>query len=365
MQNKRDFILAYSIDMTILNVFHSKNKIDWGKAMKNYIEEEKILDNVEPLNGYRVDCYRQALLPAIIHCGRDIRPFLLANVGHFEYDKTFSFSEIPMLNYDTALKNLGIDQQYLYTTKNNFIENICESINKNKIVIAYVDTFSYNRFPALYSNTHSRHGILIYGYNIINQTFYIIDSNFIENFEREKAEISFDDLLIAHNEMIEHYKIQNFIELISPLDQYNENYTLAYISKYLEFIKRNPNIFNNSIQSLNNYAIYFKNLFDEKEKIIRTASPIYTSFNRAINLRHLEYVAYRNVFENVENILECLDEMIGLYNYVRAVMYKSLYTQEYRDQSFRKCSKLIDKIIELEKLYYKLQCEDILIENIR
>lgn len=339
--------------------------MDRGETMKNNIKNGKILDNVEPLNEYRVDCYRQALLPAIVHCGKDIRPFLLANIGHFEYNNALGFSEIPMLNYAIALKNLGIDRQYLCAPKNNFIENICKSIDENKIVIVYVDTFSYNRFPSLYTKMHSRHGVLVYGYNITKQSFHIVDCNFIESFEREKTEISFNDLSLAHNEMTEYYKTQSIIELISSSDKYNANYAYTYISKYLDFIKTNPIIFNSSIQALNDYAVYFNSLFDKEETIIRTASPIYMSFNKAINLRHLEYVAYEGIFRNSEAVLNCLDEMIDLYNYVRAVMYKSLYTQQYREPSFRKCAKLIDKIIKLEDTYYKLQCEDLSIKNIR
>ena len=155
------------------------------------LKKTKKIDNIYPLNGYRLDCYRQALLPAIIHFGRDIRPFLLANVGHFNFDKTLSFSEIPILNYNLTIKNLGIVQQYLYITNNNFIENICKSIDENKVVIVYVDSYSYNRFPAVYSKVHSRHGILIYGYDVDNKFFNIIDSDFIENFERKKHKYHF------------------------------------------------------------------------------------------------------------------------------------------------------------------------------
>ena len=84
-----------------------------------------------PLNGHRLECYRQAFLPATAF-GRIIRSFVLTNVGYFDFNKSLRFLEIPVLNYDLILQNLGIAQKYLYTTKNNFIENICESINKIK-----------------------------------------------------------------------------------------------------------------------------------------------------------------------------------------------------------------------------------------
>jgi len=99
--------------------------------------------------------------------------------------------------------------------------------------------------------------------------------------------------------MIEHYKTPNYIELIWSLKDYNKDYSFFYISQYISFIKNNGDIFNNSIKSLSDYTSYFNSIFYDKEKIMRTVSPIYMSFNRAINLRHLEYSAYSNIFNNV------------------------------------------------------------------
>lgn len=326
--------------------------------------EKKELDYIAPLNGYRLDCYRQALLPAIIHFKRDIRPLLLANVGYFEFRKTLSFLELPLLNNEFSLQCLGIKQEYLYIINNDFIENVCKSIDENKIVIAYVDTYSYNRFPALCSNVHSRHGVLIYGYDLKNQFFNIIDSDFVENFERKKSIISFQDLVIAHAEMVDYYQIPDYIELIDSFEDYNTNYPDMYISEYISFIKNNSEIFRKSTESLSNYAHYFNSILYKKEQAMRTAYPIYMSFNKAINLRHLEYVSYSKIFKNIEEILSCLDDLIDCYNYVRAVMYKTLYAQQYREQSFLKCYDIITNIIELEKKLYKLQCKNMSIDNI-
>lgn len=138
-----------------------------------------------------------------------------------------------------------------------------------------------------------------------------------------------------------------------------------YVNLYHDIYINNKTAFQESINSLERFVEYFNNNFKNQELIMKSVSSLYLSFNRAINLRHLEYAAFKEIFCGIEDTLQCLDKLIELYNYVRAVMYKTSYTKQYREISFEKCGEMMYDIVSLEKDYYELLCKDIICENIK
>lgn len=320
--------------------------------------------NVNPILEHRLDCYRHALLPIVLHFGADIRPFLFNKHGGWTFNSKIDFEEVAFLRYSTMLDYVGLNREYKKVSENNIIEAICGILNGGMMSIVFIDTYNYKRFPASYLTFHSRHALPIYGYNKIQKTFNIIDSNYIESFSRIQTHISFDDLIYSHQKMVEYYNVDDYIEMISKKNSINNMFFYDYIEAYHYFMINNqPKHFQHLID-LQRFVNQFNESVTNPENIRSMVSSIYMAFNKAINIRHLEYTSTRMYFQNVDSILECLDKMLELYNYIRAIMYKYLYTGEYREVSIRKCSEMLESVVLCEEEYYQAMYKYFIVENI-
>lgn len=313
-----------------------------------------MFNGVKPVSGFRLDCYRHALLPALNYFNKDIRPFLLSKIGRYTYNNSLDFVEVELMRYKLAFKYLGINDEYFYLTNKTIKENICSLIDNGKFVIVYLDTYYYSHFPSSYKNFHSRHGVLVYGYDLKKDIFYTIDTDFVESFEGKNIIIPMEDVIFAHEKMIEHYNMKDFVETIENYDDKKGSFFEDYICYYSNYYLNNWEKFSDSINDLYLFVSEFGNVLSCEEAAMKYASQLYIAFNRAINCRHLMYSTYSYIFDGIGHILECLDCLIDELNYVRAVMYKSIYSREYRRVSFEKCFELMKKIVSREE---ELNCD--------
>lgn len=320
------------------------------------MQNVKKMDLITPFLGYRLDCYRHALLPAVRYFKRDFRPFFFLNHGNFAFNGKLSFEEMQFCEYRDILMNIGINREYRVVSDNTLILQICDKIEKDKIVIVFIDTYYYSKFPSSYLKFHSRHGIPVFGYNLIEKTFDVIDSNYIESFDRVKTTITFDELLYAHSNMVNYYDMHDYIEIIVDGDVKNSSFFYDYIERYQNFYVEKKDIFEKSLADFKSFVNFYHDGLCNDDAIKSMVGSIYNVFNRVINLRHLEYTAFKKCFKDVNATLNCLEELVSLYNYVRAIAYKYLYSEEYRKESFERCGYAIEKIFKLEKHYYEIMC---------
>ena len=309
----------------------------------------KKIDGVQPISGFRLDCYRNALLPAVRFFNKDIRPFLLAKIGKYQYDKTLDFVEIELMRYNMAFKYIGIGNRYFNTSSETIKKDICDFVDKKVLVIVYLDTYYYPHFPASYNKFHSRHGVLVHGYDWEKNVFYLVDTDFIESFEYKNIVIPMENVVYAHEKMVEHFKMRNYVETIENFSENRKSFFEDYVRFYTNYFISNYDCFVESINKLQYFVECFGLDLNCEETAMKYVPQLFISLNRVINCRHLMYYSYSCVFKGVEDILHHLEILLDDYNYVRSVMYKSYYSKQYRSVSFEKCYEIMKRIVIQEK----------------
>ena len=117
--------------------------------------------------------------------------------------------------------------------------------------------------------------------------------------------------------------------------QYGERINLTEYNKYGEELK-----------SLYNYISVFCTSEDE---MIKFSKQSYKYIDQFINARMLEYYGMPSIFENIDDLQNFNYVTVEKSNFIRSIMYRTVYTGEYRQKSFEKFPECFNSILNNEK----------------
>lgn len=299
----------------------------------------------------RMDCYRYALYPILDYYGA--YPYLLY------------LSDDAMLNYNNVLK---IEYRYLYDIKEFFgdvgidvsywspsnqdeiISIIKSSLDQEKLIICFIDLFHYSLFPSLYHKRHSNHSVPIYGYDDDKEIFYIIDSDYMESYERTYKSVPYEDIakgLLAYLERYPNFK--GALQVYHKSKEVSMRFPHKYLSIFERFWLDNTEYYAELIENFEIFCQRINGCYDNETEMINLSSNIYIHMDKYINHRMMEYYGYSFVFKGIEAFLYIVEEIIEMSNFIRAILYRTIFTHEYREMSFKKCNEYFQNIMKNEK----------------
>lgn len=301
----------------------------------------------------RLDCYRCALYPILnyYNCDADLL-FILIN-SMLRYDKNLICKEDNIIVLNDLFLDFSLETNWFTLSElNDIIPSIKRMIDNEGMVICFLDVFYYSHFHSVYKNTHTDHAVPIYGYDDQKKIFYTIDTDYLESFERTYTEISYEDII---NCMVGYSQLTNrpVVQFLKrKKEKLNIEPTLIrkkYINLYQERMRNSYFEYKNYINELALLCEYILQFSSFEKEMLNFSRQSYKHIDSFINNRMLEYYGIKYLFYNIENLQKNDMEIVEKCNFIRAIMYRTQYTGEYRKTSFEKFHYFFDSILNMEK----------------
>ena len=300
----------------------------------------------------RMDCYRMAIYPILKYYGLDADLLFIKNDSTLGYKSELYIDEIECYNMEDMLNDFNIEIIPLNViNEKEIISVIKRAIDDEIFVICLMDVYYYSPFRAVFHKLHTVHGIPVYGYNEEKKVFYVIDSDYLESFNRTFLEVSYEDVInsvIGYSRMGRSFNIQLFVRTSNkeiPLSLMKE-IRIKYAIQYGKCIDQEK--YNGYVNEFINLYNYICTSCSSEKEMLNFTKKSYKYIDKFINARMLEYYGMPFVFKNIESLRQFNYITIEKSNLVRSIMYRTLYTGEYRKESFEKFPSCFEVILNRE-----------------
>lgn len=158
-----------------------------------------MLSNIEPFNDlYYRNCFYNSLFPVVAHFGGSILPYLFNDLilyhrgdGEESGGYEIRYEEIESQESLFHQMNLNVEAQGSFT---DTIEELIGSLRQGHPVIVWVDAYAIPSRKDVYQQEHVDHTLLVYGFDLAEQCFHIIEHDRRENLSYKPCTISFTDM---------------------------------------------------------------------------------------------------------------------------------------------------------------------------
>lgn len=299
----------------------------------------------------RMDCYRMALYPILKYynaAGADL--LMILSDSQLSYQNKLVCNKIEYIPLTQLLRDLKIVYSFFNSScKTEILTVVKKALDNDCFLIACLDIFYYSPFYPVYQKLHTVHGIPIYGYDDNKRVFHTIDADYLESFERTFLEISYEDLV---NSTIGYCNLKKApaIQILKSIDPdrllRGQDIREKYVIEYSESVHTSRRA--DYQLEMNDFFHYISDFAFSESEMINFSMQSYQYIDQFINDRMLEYYGKPYIFQNIHHLQELDMKIVEKCNYIRAIMYRTIYTREYRKKSFEKFPDYFKSIISLE-----------------
>ncbi len=234
------------------------------------------------------------------------------------------------------------------------------SINDERPTIIYIDCYYESIRPDAYQKNHFPHTLLIYGYDNIDETFYILEHRYRDSYLYEKRTISYSDAVNSYNGFIANLQKDNiyptyFEYAIKCNDKSSEKNNIIkkeYIEMFSENLQENKKAINNGIEALKLFTADFKQIVLEESLLKNNIDDLLNTFNVIINNKNLERYCILKTFSSKLNSINLCESIINNWSFIRGIIGKYKLSSQYNLKSFEKSIEKLKEIYDLECRWY-------------
>ena len=320
---------------------------------------KRILRGVRPYNELALkSCYYNQLVTGYSMFKAEPRIVIADYLPLYSFDeksKDLTILSVNVMNEETMQLLTGVERK-----KHNCINNIQDflrlHIDSREPIILPVDCFYLSYRVDTFEKQHSPHFILVYGYDLEEKNYYVVDHMFQNSAEYRKQKVPMRELYSAYKYFSESMEIEQDKPLTVlkkvgvPKGNFSEIYRQG-IQNRREDIRKSGEMFKNYIDFLLKAIQNIQNSDDFFEKSITALG----------NIRWLKNVQ-KNIFERVFHDSEMnrvtdriLEDYIFLYGIALKLKMKGIYSaKEVSCFAIR-----AEEVLELETRLHRFMTEDI------
>ncbi|MGG3526873.1 hypothetical protein COM13_19000 [Bacillus pseudomycoides] len=319
----------------------------------------KEIPNMEPFNDvfYRT-CFYNSLIPIIKSFNRDIIPYF---IWEFPYYRLTNKGKMPLLvDYHTEKSIIEIlqSQNIKLITKevsDDICNDIIRAIDNNHPVIIWVDTFHTPYRTDTYEKVHWPHSLLIYGYNLLEETFSIIEHHHADSLTYNKVKIDSEDLVRAYKGYIDTIKQSNentFFEFENngsecPSFINSQNYLIDYVN----LIKKNQKKLVEGLGKVWHFKEYIEHVSKDKNKAIAYSSMILESLIDIVNAKKAEMYKFEILGLDLDK-MRLMKQIIDSWSLIRAIIAKIHFSGKINSDHIKELLHRLDKVVEKEEEFH-------------
>lgn len=168
-------------------------------------------ENIEPFcDIFYIDCFYNSLLPVLKNYGVDKKVILGSYVPVLRKEPVLGAALEWECARDRAeiLKGFGVEEKS-YVEETDICEAIKQHLDKDELVIVYIDCFYEKGRYDTFMKEHWPHTILVYGYDELEEEFSILEHTAKENLDYAPRKISYSDLIKCYRSVVKLYGEEN------------------------------------------------------------------------------------------------------------------------------------------------------------
>jgi hypothetical protein len=289
------------------------------------------------------------------HFGGDIRSFLINNIYSYRYvcdEKALKLICQSNKEEDEILLEQGIYVDKM-TASENIIEIAITAIDKKKPIIVGTDCYYLKDRKSEYNKIHLPHDLLVYGYNLKNEYFHVIEHNHRESYKFYKTTIAFSVIKEAYEGYIQilpyashptHYIYYKDHEPQKQSDEYYKNV-------YSKILIENKSCIFGGLSEINEFGRRLHYTF-ECLMISKELEQIIDCLNIICNIKSVEKYSLHYIFGDYINN-EMLDIVIYNWRFIRNVFVKHNYSNKISYTSLENIILKLKQLYDDEKQYYE------------
>lgn len=325
------------------------------------MESKIILSNIVPFNDmFYKSCFYHSLFPIIGYYGKSIMELMVNDVIVYEYNENIpvplGVEYMPTTPLNVLLDEVGIRVR-IQLESNDIVNDMITAISKRRPVILWVDSFYEPFREDTYQKKHLLHTLLIYGFCLANQKFYIIEHDHEENLSYDCREISFDDLMNAYKG----YFI-NYGEYYFEIPSYNEYYTdlegikfedaskkkALCIKQYATNMIQKKSILFERLEFLKKFPERFIFACKDEISLSENVDSLISSCNNIINAKLATRYVMAELFNDNKTIIMDIDAILDNWNFIRAHLARYKFSLKYKKEAIESSITKLEQLFQLE-----------------
>lgn len=317
----------------------------------------ELIEGIEPYTKlfYR-NCFYNSLFPVLQYYGVDIINFLIQEFTLYRTDTNSNqkLFELVFESYDEVISRvnkIGIDANTKKIT-HSIISDIQEAIKRGNPVIVKVDCYYESIRKDAFEKSHINHSWLVYGYNNITQSIYVIEHLFFEDTKYKKLEISYEDLVKCYNGYIESFNDDehpSYYEIFYDKNTDSRHKSITSLTEnYLTIHKDNYKAIYKGIQLFKQAAEDLYKLALDKEAYKSIEEELIHKLNNTINIKQVEMFKIRYLFDERDSRRIMAEEIIKELQKIRATLYKASLIKDENNSKIIKAIGNLGNVAEHE-----------------
>jgi len=312
------------------------------------MKTEIVLEGIQPFNDfYFKTCFYNLLFTALNYIECDIIPVLINSVPVLELNRNEMQLECA---YDDAMDLYSLmpsmaGEIHWINHCDNLEEYIVRSIEQGDLLIVHVDCFFQPHKKTVYLKEHWPHCVLVYGYNLNDRTYHIVDQEYHESLSYTHLTVSFTKLKNAYNGYLENFQKGRDIAMIFNINSKSVKKPAHTNSELFRILKDNYK--KNSLrvnQSIENMKIFS----EEITKVYPEPNKFLANVNNIVRTKEVIQYVLMQIADSPEiektNLL-----ILEQWKSLRAVMAKKMFQNKSKEECFNSLPTQLTEIIKLEK----------------
>jgi len=321
------------------------------------------IGNIEPFNEFLYrSCFYNAAFPAVLHLSKGISSILTNDVPVYTYDNKLQLG-IDYLAQNTLEDTLnydGVCVEKKYKVQ-DIVSRIIEAINCSRPVVIAVDCFYESIRSDMYQKEHWPHYLLVYGYDISQNTFNIIEHVNRDSLTYEKKRITFKEVIEASEGYSKYFKQDDdpilfeffLAEGSSRFASEPEKSNLLFKGIYANHVYNCQNSIIEGLEKLNLFRTDFESIALSENDLYKNADMLIKGFNDIVNAKKVEFYKASKIYKGEQGIVNLVQSILEHWIYIRSIVVKYLYSKVYNQAQLETCIDKLNLIYDLEHKYHQ------------
>ncbi|MBB6631394.1 hypothetical protein [Clostridium algidicarnis] len=325
---------------------------------------KKLINGIEPFNEvFYKDCFYNSLFPVIKYFKRDVLSFLINDVAVYKED-----NKIGNLNFDADYTSIysferlccaeSLIKLECKKKSDDLIKDIIDSILKERPVIVFIDCYYEKIRPEMHGKVHWFHTVTVFGYDMDNKTFDIIEHRHKDNLGYEKRKIGFTELINCNEGYIRNFSEQlkrdsyySFYldESLEDSYQLQDNNILSSLFKSNVLLNKEEII--NGINRLQFFSKRFEEVVNNEVSLRKNTQDLVNVISNIINCKRVERYKLEKLLPTEYEMINLMDIVIEEWSSIRKIIGKYLFSGIYKPNDIKNAIISINEIVDFENLY--------------